>query len=122
METVQTSVLAAASRGSGSARATSFQLHSSSGFRIETQLPEIPIIDATLGVPLILIRKFPVRQGIFIYIGFLDCLARFPLSCVPAVTVFAVGFWHDHNSLTSLILNGKPDASRERRGRDTEIW
>jgi ubiquinone biosynthesis protein Coq4 len=32
-------------------------------------------------------------------------LASFPLSRVRAVTVFAAGFWHGHNSLTSLILN-----------------
>jgi hypothetical protein len=52
-----------------------------------------------------LIRKSRARKRIVIYIGFLDCLASFPLSCVRAVTVFAPGFWHDHNSLTSLILN-----------------
>lgn len=47
----------------------------------------------------------------------------FPLTCVRAVTVFAVGFWHDHNSLTSLILDteGEVHASRTRRGRGNEI-
>jgi hypothetical protein len=44
-------------------------------------------------------------------------LASFPLSCVRAVTVFAVDFWHDHNSLTSVILNTESlvHASRKRR-------
>jgi hypothetical protein len=46
-------------------------------------------------------------------------LASFPLSCVRAVTVFAVGFWHDHHSLTSLILNTESQvhAARKHRGR-----
>jgi hypothetical protein len=45
------------------------------------------------------------------------------LSCVRAVTVFAVDFWHDHNSLTSLILNTESlvHASRKRRGRGNGI-
>jgi len=69
-------------------------------------------------------RKFPgPEKRIVIYIGFLDCLASFPLSCVRAVTVFAVDFWHDHNSLTSLILNTESlvRALRKRRGRGNGI-
>jgi hypothetical protein len=53
METVQTSIPAAARRGCGSVRASLFQLRSSSGFRIATQLAEIPRIDATLEIPVI---------------------------------------------------------------------
>jgi hypothetical protein len=62
METIQTSVLAVAPRGRlvpAAPEASFFQLRSSSGFRIATQAPEIPIISATPEIPVTLIRKFP---------------------------------------------------------------
>ena len=67
------------------------QLCSSSGFRITTRPPKL-IGGTTLEIPVTLSRKFPGPEKNCYSYRVSGLFGKFALSCVHAVTVFAVDF------------------------------
>jgi hypothetical protein len=58
-----------------------------------------------LEIALALIRKFPGTEKNCNSYRVSGLFGKFSFGLVRTVTVFAVGFWHGHDSLNSLILN-----------------